>query len=50
MRDFPLEKCKDKLTMSNISQSVPVPFLKTSSGLRGMMVQREKTKGCTYFM
>jgi hypothetical protein len=37
-------------TMSNISHKVPVPFLRTSSGFKGIMVQSEKMKGCTYFM
>ena len=37
-------------TMSSISHSVPVPFRSTSSGPSGMIVQREKMNGCTYFM
>lgn len=28
----------------------PEPFRRTSSGGMGMMVQREKMKGCMYFM
>ena len=36
--------------MSSVSQSVPEPFRRTSSGLSGMMLQSEKTKGWTYFM
>jgi hypothetical protein len=37
-------------TINNVSQSVPLPFLRTSSGLRGMILHREKMKGWTYFI
>lgn len=37
-------------TMRSVSQSVPEPLRRTSSGLSGMMLHSEKTKGCTYFM
>ena len=37
-------------TISSASHSVPEPFLSTSSGGMGMMVEREKMKGCTYVM
>lgn len=37
-------------TMRSDSQSVPEPFLSTSSGLIGMIVQSEKMNGCTYVM
>jgi hypothetical protein len=38
------------LTMSSVSQSVPLPFRSTSSGLSGMMLHSEKMKGWTYFI
>jgi hypothetical protein len=37
-------------TMRSVSHNVPDPLRRTSSGLSGMMLQREKTKGWTYFM
>ena len=36
--------------MSNVSHNVPLPFRNTSSGLSGIMLQREKMNGWTYFM
>lgn len=48
---FGPKSSEDKvLTMRRVSQSVPLPFRNTSSGLSGIMVQRAKMKGCTYFM
>ncbi|KAG2090818.1 hypothetical protein BD769DRAFT_1781645 [Suillus cothurnatus] len=37
-------------TIRSVSQSVPLPFRKTSSGQSGMMLHGEKMKGCPYFM
>lgn len=39
-----------KLTMRSVSHRVPVPFRRTSSGLRGMMLHSENINGWTYFM
>jgi len=36
--------------MSKVSQRVPLPFRRTSSGQSAMMLQREKMNGWTYFM
>jgi hypothetical protein len=36
---------KNERTMRRVSHRVPDPLRRTSSGLRGMMLQREKTKG-----
>ena len=41
---------KVALTIKSVSQSVPLPLRRTSSGLRGMMLQSEKMNGLTYFM
>lgn len=38
------------LTIKRVSHKVPDPLRRTSSGLRGMMLHREKIKGWTYFM
>jgi hypothetical protein len=40
----------EDITISKVSQSVPLPFLKTSSAMRGMIVQRENVNGWTYFI
>ena len=40
----------EQRTISSVSQRVPLPFRKTSSGLSGIMLQSEKMKGWTYFM
>ncbi len=37
-------------TINSVSQRVPEPFLNTSSGFIGRMLQSEKMKGCTYCM
>ena len=45
-----MKEKEGKRTINKVSQSVPVPFLNTSSGHSGMMLHKLKMNGCTYFM
>lgn len=36
--------------MRSVSHKVPVPLRNTSSGQSGIMLHKEKMKGCRYFM
>lgn len=44
------EAIDSRRTMSSVSHRVPLPFLNTSSGFKGIMLHSEKMNGWTYFM